>query len=67
MDFESELILSRGVIRIRLRNAPECRISETRPTAAIADVEVGRIGDIKTLCAELHLYELGDRKVLEDG
>src|SRR5246127_5319067 len=67
MYFESELILSRRVIRIRLGNTSERRIAETCPTAAVADVEVGRIGDIETLGTELHLHPLGDRKVLENG
>src|SRR5579863_9077938 len=66
MDFESELILSRRVIRIRLGNASERRISEACPAAAIADVEVGCIGDIEALRTELHLHALGDGKVLED-
>ena len=67
MYFESELILSRSVIRIRLGNTSERRISEACPTAAIANVEVGRIGDIEALRTELHLHTLGDRKVLENG
>ena len=67
MGFESELKLSRGVIRIRLGDTSERRISEACPTAAIADVEVGRIRYIEALRAELHFHALGDRKVLEDG
>ena len=66
MHLESELILSRSVIRIRLGNASESRISEACPAAAIADVEVGRIGDIEAFRPELHLHVLGDGKVLED-
>src|SRR5579863_3762488 len=67
MYFESELILSRRVIRIRLGNTSERWISEACPTAAIANVEVGRIGDIETLRTELHFYAICNGKVLEDG
>jgi hypothetical protein len=43
MSFESELKLSRRVVWIRLGDTSERRVSEAGPTAAIADVEVGRI------------------------
>ena len=66
MDFESKLVLSRGVVRIRLGDTSERRISEARPTAPIADVEVGRIGDIEALRTKLHLYAFADWKVLEN-
>ena len=67
MDFECELKLTWGVIRISLRNASECRITKACTAAAVSDVEVWRIGEIEALCAKLHLQSLRNRKVLEDG
>jgi hypothetical protein len=64
---ERELILARGVIRIRLRHRSESGVSEACRAAAVSDVEVWRVGDIKSLRPELHFHTFGNRKVLEDG
>jgi len=64
---ERELILARRVIRIGLRHRSESGVSEACCTAAVSDVEVWRVGDIKGLRPELDFHTFGNRKVLEDG
>ena len=64
---ERELKLARRVIRIGLRHSSEGGVSKACRAAAVSDVEVWRVGDIKSLRPELHLYTFGNGKVLEDG
>ena len=50
---ESELIFSRSVVRIGLRDPSEGRVSEACSAAAISDIKIRRVRDVEALCAEL--------------